>query len=353
MPSRPSERSDGTILLTYEEVRRRIRDKRSYLLLGNGFSIACDPVFRYGSLYQAAVKAGLSRRAQLLFQRYGTNNFEGVMKLLDGSDWVARTYGLVKNKSSGMAEDLEVIKGTLVTAISSSHLETPGDIVDGRKTSTAKFLEPFHVVFTTNYDLLLYWVVMHAGDPPPFEDCFRADQDEPDVHYLVFSQRLKDKRGLLYLHGALHLYLHNGELRKHTWTRSGQRLTELIRDGFAKGQYPLFVAEGSPEKKLEQIQGNGYLWYCLDKLRNIESPLVVFGHSLGPSDNHISDAIVAARKLPTLIVGLHGDLNSKENQATRMRVQQIADRRAQLPGHPTPLQVFFYDADSAQVWANS
>ncbi len=42
-----------------------------------------------------------------------------------------------------------------------------------------------------------------------------------------------------------------------------------------------------------------------------------------------------------MMVGLHGDLNSKENQATRMRVQQIADRRAQLPGHPTPLQVFF------------
>ncbi len=246
MPRRPSERPDGAIL-TYEEVCRRIEDKRSYLLLGNGFSIACDPVFRYGSLYQAAVKAGLSRRAQLLFQRYGTNNFEGAMKLLDDSDWVARTYGLVKNKPSGMAEDLEVIKRTLVAAISSSHLETPGDIADGRKTSTAKFLEPFHVVFTTNYDLLLYWVVMHAGDPPPFEDCFRADQDEPDAPYLVFSQRLKDKRGLLYLHGALHLYLHNGELRKHSWTCSEQRLTELIRDGLAKGQYPLFVAEGSPE----------------------------------------------------------------------------------------------------------
>lgn len=143
------------MILTYEEVRRRIGNGRSYLLLGNGFSIACDPVFRYGSLYQAAVKAGLSRRAQLLFQRYGTNNFEGVMKLLDDSDWVARTYGLVKDKPSGMVEDLEVIKRTLVEAISNSHLETPGDIADGLKTSTAKFLEPFHVVFTTNYDLLL------------------------------------------------------------------------------------------------------------------------------------------------------------------------------------------------------
>ena len=106
MPRRPSERSDSR-LLTYDEVRRRIGDKRSYLLLGNGFSIACDPVFRYGSLYEAAVQAGLSKRAQKLFARIGTNNFEGVMKLLSDSDWVARTYELVKSKSSGMVKDLE------------------------------------------------------------------------------------------------------------------------------------------------------------------------------------------------------------------------------------------------------
>lgn len=70
MLRRPSVRPDGAIL-SHDEVRRLIGDKRSYLLLGNSFSIACGPVFRYGSLYQVAVKAGLSRRAQLLFQRYG------------------------------------------------------------------------------------------------------------------------------------------------------------------------------------------------------------------------------------------------------------------------------------------
>src|SRR5439155_21210102 len=128
---------------------------------------------------------------------------------------------------------------------------------------------------------------MSADDPPPFEDCFRADEDEPDLPYLVFSQRLGDKKGILFLHGALHLYLDGGELRKHSWIRTGQRLTELIQEGLEKGQYPLFVAEGSPEKKLDQIQGNGYLWYASEKLRNIESPLALFGHRLGSSDGHI------------------------------------------------------------------
>ncbi len=89
-----------------------------------------------------------------------------------------------------MMDDLEVIKKTLVEAIASSHLEDPGDIDEARKSSATRFLLPYHIVFTTHYDLLLYWVAMHAGDPPPFEDCFRSDQDDPDTPYLVFSQRL-------------------------------------------------------------------------------------------------------------------------------------------------------------------
>lgn len=349
MPRRAAAPADSTIL-TYEEVRRRIGDKRSYLLLGNGFSIACDPVFRYGSLYETAVQAGLSRRAQQLFERMGTNNFEGVMRLLEDAHWVARTYGLINGDSSDMRGDLEVIKRTLVEAIAGSHLGSPADIDESRKSLAASFLLPYHIVFTTNYDLLLYWVAMHAGDPPPFEDCFRADQAEPDAPYLVFSQRLGDHRGLLYLHGALHLYHSEGELRKHSWSRTGRRLTDLIRDGLNEKQYPLFVAEGTPGKKLQQIQSSGYLWYCLDKLRNIQSALVIFGHSLGPSDGHIVDAISCSRKLPSIYVGLHGNPESDLNLAIKASAQRIAERRAQLPGRPTPLQVQFYSSDSVRVW---
>lgn len=186
--------------------------------------------------------------------------------------------------------------------------------------------------------------------PPPFEDCFRSDQAFPDAPYLVFSQRLGDTRGLLYLHGALHLYLNDGQLRKHSWTRTGQRLTDLIRDGLRQGQYPLFVAEGRPDKKLMQIQSSGYLWYCLDKLRNIKSPLVVFGHSLGSSDGHIADAIASNRKLPSIYVGLHGDPESEFNLAIRAATQGLADRRALLPGRVTPLEVRFYSSDSVCIW---
>ncbi len=272
------------------------------------------------------------------------------MQLLDDTHWIAKTYELVQGNTSAMLDDLDIIKQTLIEAVAHSHLEQPGEVADERKDSAAKFLGPYKIVFTTNYDLLLYWINMSAGDPPPFEDCFRADQDDPNSPHLVFSQRLGDRRGMLYLHGALHFYIENGKLRKHSWIRSGRRLTELIREGLDERQYPLFVAEGSPEKKLQQIQGNGYLWYCLEKFRSIQSPLVIFGHSLGASDGHILDAIVSNRKLPAIYVGLHGDPDSSSNRTTRTAAQKLAKRRAQLRGRPLPLEVYFYDSDSAEVW---
>jgi hypothetical protein len=351
MPAR-TRHSDVIDLMDYQEIHSRINAKRSYLLLGNGFSIACDPVFRYSSLYESAVAAGLSSRAQLLFERIGTNNFEGVMRLLGEADWMARTYGLVQGNGSQMLEDLEVIKRTLVQAVANSHLEQSGDIEESRKQAAATFFAPYHIVFTTNYDLLPYWVVMAMGNPPPLEDCFRADQNEPDVPYLVFSQRLKEHRGLLHLHGALHLYLEDGELRKHSWARTGRRLTDLIREGLEQRQFPLFVAEGTPEQKLRQIQGNGYLWYCLERLRSIQSPLVIFGHSFGSSDGHILDAIALNIELPEIFVGLHGDPESPTNQSIQAVAQLLIVKRARHSERRKyrPLQVRFYSSDSVPVW---
>jgi hypothetical protein len=145
----------------------------------------------------------------------------------------------------------------------------------------------------------------------------------------------------------------DGQLRKHCWNRTGQRLTELIRAGLAEGDYPLFVAEGSPEKKLEQIQRIFYLGYALDKLSRIESPLVVFGHSFSAADEHIANAIADNLKLPEMYVGLHGDPNSERNLAIQATVQNMVRRReARNAGRKraVALQASFYDSDSAAPW---
>jgi hypothetical protein len=340
-------------LLGYNDVLSALPPKgRSHLLLGNGFSIACDPIFSYRLLYEAAVNSGLSTRAQQVFDRLGTSNFEGVMRLLDDANWMATTYGVPAPQVAEMLTDAEVVKNTLVEAVATSHLAHSGEVPDQKKVSVRRFLKPYWNVFTTNYDLLLYWVVM-SEDPPRFQDCFRADSDDPDSPYLVFSAKLGDSPGILYLHGALHLYMQHGELRKHSWIRSGSRLTDSIRDGLKRQAYPLFIAEGSSDKKLQQIQGSGYLWYCLDKLARIKGPLVVFGHSLGDTDGHVASTIARNGDLPRMYVGLFGDGDSERNVAIRSAVAQIQRVRESLASAHSKigaLAVWFYDAQTAHVW---
>jgi hypothetical protein len=110
-------------LMRYSDVLDAL-PKTCHLLIGNGFSVACDQIFSYPSLYDAAVTAGLSRRAQKVFSHVGTNNFEGTMRLLDDAHWVAETYGLIpQGGTSQMLSDVDIVKRTLVEAVANNHLE--------------------------------------------------------------------------------------------------------------------------------------------------------------------------------------------------------------------------------------
>ena len=340
-----SERNREPTILSYEEVRQRCMPGRSSLLLGNGFSIACDEVFSYRSLYAAAVAAGLSDRARRVFQRLGSNNFEGVMRLLELSHWVAETYDLVQAGKSEMLVDLETIKRTLIEAIGGSHLQHPGEILDERKQRAVDFLRQYHMVFTTNYDLLLYWITMNS-DPPLFDDGFRRHQDNEDR--LVFSFYSGDRK-MFYLHGALHLYLDKGRLYKHRSGTDGLCLTDLIRESLGRNQYPLFVAEASSDQKLRQIDENPYLNSCLRQFNGLTGNLVILGHSLGKSDGHILDVIVQNRRLSSLCVGLHGNPESRANQLTQATARRLHDQRSQQ-SQQYPLEVYFYSTETARVW---
>ena len=346
--------ASATHVTSYSEALAALGSGRKHVLLGNGFSIACDPVFSYASLYNAAVARGLSDRAQAVFARVGTNNFEGVMRLLERSHWIAEIYNLIEEGgSSPMLADAEIVKRTLVQAVTESHLAHTGLVPDEKKAAARRFLRPFHNIFTTNYDLLAYWVIMSSPTGPQWQDGFRSDEDDPAAPYVVFAERLGGQQGLYYLHGALHLYVAHGELRKHTWIRTGRPLTELVRESLAEGEYPLFVAEGEPSKKLEQIQRTGYLWYCLDKLARVRGPLVILGHSLGPADQHLADVVSGNTDLPHIAVGLHGDPSSPENRAICASAEAIRARRAALVerrARGQELEVSYFESESAQIW---
>src|SRR5712671_3836197 len=99
---------------SYDAVQKTIKGTR-HLLLGNGFSIACDPIYGYPNLYEAA-RPTFNDRIQHAFEHLGTNNFEGVMRLLQDASWLVREYGQ-DAVSAEMDADLTTVKNALVQAV--------------------------------------------------------------------------------------------------------------------------------------------------------------------------------------------------------------------------------------------
>lgn len=344
-------------VLAFDQMKAELPSGRSHLLLGNGFSIACDPRFSYGSLFDWAKENGLTERVMAVFEYLGTNNFEGVLRLLEDGGWLTEHYagedGAIARAE--MAADLEVVKSALVSALTSTHFARPYDLPEEQLARCRDFLRPFHNIFTLNYDLLLYWVTL-SEDALVRRDCFGASEDEPDAEYCVFQQHLGPNEGILFIHGALHLYLASGEVRKHTWSRTGVPLIDSIRTALEAGQYPLFVAEGMAHKKKEQIEKSSYLSYCLSKLTRIQGPLVIYGWAMGDSDQHILDVLAHNEKLRVIYVGLFGDPDSEPNRATRSAAESLVERRRthlqrrNRDADRYALEVKYFDSGTAPVW---
>jgi hypothetical protein len=320
-----------------------------HLLLGNGFSIACDPVFKYNNIFEFAKHHGLSKRVQALFAHFGTTNFELIARTLTDLRFSSALYEmLLEAKSKEILNDIQEVKDALISAIAQTHLAGPQEVDDEKRDSCVAFLKPYKNVFTTNYDLLLYWSTMQGHSTLHLGDGFRSSPEVPDADYVVFSKRLGHNGGIFYMHGAMHLFEDKGEVRKHCWNRSGVSLTANVLKSLQQDHFPLFVAEGESIQKLEHIQRSGYLWYCYQKLQSIESPLVVYGSSLGESDRHVQDAI-AYSDAPLVWLGVHGGASS--NSASHMEIvaAKLEQKRIKVK-LAKPLEIKFYDLSTAHVW---
>jgi len=334
-------------LATYQDVAAEIglgRRGRAHLLLGNGFSISCDRRFCYDNLYDCASQ-NYSDKLKALFTLEGNNNFEGVLKIIDDSINVNNIYEQ-HDFNVQLEADKTAVRDSLIRALLETHMIDTTELSDAYKRSCGDFLKPYFNVFTTNYDLLLYWVE-RANEGLQGYDGFGNDENNDAADYVVFTERIGGKKGCFFLHGALHIYRFNGQLRKHTWCRTGTPLIEGIQEGFGRNQYPLFVAEGSSENKMRQIMSDPYLDYCLGKLGRIQDNLVTYGISFGDNDEHILKRIHENTTLRSIFIGLFGGEDSPDNIRIRIKFDAIeAERR----NTRSPLTVRYYASETAQIW---
>jgi hypothetical protein len=350
-------------ILTFEEaIEDSSRYKKRHLLLGNGFSIACRPnIFAYGSLFE---QADFSSNPNLpeVFERVGTTDFERVIRVLEGASRIVPIYSSEANDViAKMATDADALKEILIQTIASNHPRIPNDIPDEQFWACRRFLSHFlgedndnGKVYTLNYDLLLYWALMHEDEEGnsiklATNDGFGRDEDTEPEYVNWMGESGAHGQRVHYLHGALHLFDAGAELQKYTWINTGKPLLEQAREAMQAGKYPLFVAEGESEQKLAKIRHSAYLHHSYKsfaaQMRTRNDALFIYGHSLASNDRHILKKI-AKCKIRQIYIGLYGSPGSEANQAIITTAQRLSDQRDEK----FPLEVSFFDAQSANVW---
>ena len=243
-----------------------------------------------------------------------------------------------------LASDAEALREILVSTIATSHPEYPGEIATEAYEQCRRFLEHFSNIYTLNYDLLLYWVLMQQELAPVIscDDGFRTPE-EGETTYVTWEPDAVRSQNVFYLHGALHLFDAGSELQKYTWINTGIRLIDQVREAMEQGLFPVFVAEGSSREKLERIRHSAYLSRAERSLYNMPGTLFTYGFAFGDPDAHILKAIRKS-SVTALWVGLYGDPESDSNEEVALRARSVADASRRR------MSVNFYSAETAQVW---
>ena len=342
-------------IFPFEQALEKSRNGKRHLMLGNGFSIALKPdIFTYEALYNDANFEAVPH-AQAIFDALETRDFESVIKVLIDMSQVLTAYDDVPAwLIEQIGTDANAIKTVLVNAIASRHPDRPYDVSDEEYAACRQFLAHFveSKIFTLNYDVLLYWAMMHEGEKVDdlgkmCDDGFRAPEDDPEAAYVTWQD--SQSPGVYYLHGALHLFDAGHELQKYTWSRTDVAIVDQIRAALDDNRYPLFVSEGHSTAKMTKIMHSGYLHKALRSLESVTGNLFIFGHSMDESDNHILN-LIEHGKLSRLFISIYGDPTTKENHAIIERASQMAENRNRIVRGRRPLSVEFFDANSARVW---
>jgi hypothetical protein len=315
-------------LNNFDEMMATLRKKRRmvHLLLGNGFSMAYDPsIFSYNALADFVIKINDPTLVKL-FEILKTKNFELIMEQLTTFSKLLKALGVDKNTQIEVAEAHEKLKRSLLEAIKSLHPEHVFKIPPEKMAACGKFFHQFvdtkGEIFSTNYDLLVYWVLMRQGFDNAVDGFGREilnpiehqkGDEEAELSELKWGPN-RSRQNIHFLHGTLPIFDVGTDIIKEKYSDAGY-LLENVGRRLDAGQYPVFVTAGNGEEKLALIRHNQYLSSCYDQLCNIDGSLVSFGFGFGGYDEHIIDALnKAARpgsnaspKLRSIYIGVYSE----------------------------------------------
>lgn len=334
-------------ILTFDQALNECKNSGKHLLLGNGFSIACKPnIFKYTALFENADFASASEKLRKAFDILDTTDFEEVILALKKTAKLSFLYTDDAKLKETLNNDAECLKEILVKTIANNHPEAVYTIKEEQYRRTKLFLSHFNNIYTLNYDLLLYWTLRQGFKDIQYsdDDGFRTPEEETD--YVTWEVENTTRQNIFYLHGALHLFDAGSTIKKYTWKNTGIHLITQIRDAINKNYFPIIVAEGTSEKKLEAINHSNYLSRAYRSFASLGKVLFIHGHSLADNDDHIIK-LIPKTKIKTVYVGIYGDYTKPSNT-------KIIEKANSLPllrtNEKTSLIIKYYDSSTVELW---
>ena len=336
-------------VVTYLEKQGR----QKHLLLGNGFSMAYDTkIFSYNALSEFIEKTD-NQLLKKLFTTVNTKNFEQIMQQLDNFCEIARIFSTDTELVKKIKDASLTLKSSLIEAVKELHPEHVFVIPEVNSKKCSLFLEGFlskgGKIFSTNYDLLLYWVLMRNNSKFAI-DGFGRDLENPEEFVkeedLEFSElrwgKYKEEQTVHHLHGALPIFDTGVEIVKEEYDTRNY-LLEKIKQRMENKDYPIFVTSGNAKEKLNHIMHNKYLSFCYDELTTIKGSLITFGFNFGEYDSHIIDAINKAAhygkksgdKLFSTYIGVYSDKDLGHIESIKGKFK---------------CKVTAYNARTAEIW---
>ena len=253
------------------------------LLIGNGLSINLWAGFGYASLFSSAT---LTQPAEAIFAELGTTNFEHCLECLHHADIALRA---LSDPTAKIDQTYEEVRDALFATVGEVHVPWE-HFPEATHEILALTMDEHDSVFTTNYDLCLYWSHMFCVDKVDIKDFFWNQLVFDPTDTAVHS---RSTTRVHHLHGGIHLWQDDRTGENGKWSAGSARLLDIqSRYGPKVTKRPLFVSEGTSQAKLRTIRQSSYLSFCLDELRADDKPTVVFGQSLSAQDGHIVEALV-------------------------------------------------------------
>lgn len=244
------------------------------------------------------------------------------------------------------------LKIALIDAMKSSHPEHVFKISEAKSKSCANFLKPFlkspNKIFSTNYDVLLYWILMRNEISDAIDGFGRdtiKEEDGASTKDWQYSElrwgKHKEGQNIFYLHGTLPIFDDGIEIIKEEY--DGNPILENIKNRIESGHYPIFITAGNGDEKLNCILHNYYLSFCYDALCNIGGSLITFGFNFGEYDEHIIRAINKAaaakdfkKKLLSIYIGFYSEDDRKHIES--------------IKGKFNCKKVELFDSKSVNIW---